>query len=138
MYRLKEIYTDIILDKAVDGGCSRKRPDGLIDLLTHSIIIEIDEDQHRGYSCENKRSMQLFTDLGSRPIIFIRLNPDSYISNGKRMKGCFTLSKSSGELIPNEKEISERFNALLETIDECKSFPDKTVAVVELYFNQAS
>jgi len=135
MYQLKEIYPDIILDKAVDGGCSRKRPDGLIDLYTHSIIIEIDEDQHRGYSCENKRSMQLFTDLGLRPIIFIRLNPDSYISNGKKMKGCFTLSKSSGELIPNEKEISKRFNVLLETIDECKSVPDKTVTVVELYFN---
>ena len=135
MYQLKEIYSDIILDKAIDGGCSRKRPDGLIDLYTHSIIIEIDEDQHRGYSCENKRSMQLFTDLGSRPIIFIRLNPDSYISNGKRMKGCFNVSKSSGELIPNKKEISERFNMLLETIDECKSVPDKTVTVVELYFN---
>jgi len=135
MYQLKEIYTDIILDKAVYGGCSRKRPDGLIDLYTHSIIIEIDEDQHRVYSCENKRSMQLFTDLGSRPIIFIRLNPDSYISNGKRMKGCFTLSKSSGELIPNEKEISKRFDVLLATIDDCKPVPDKTVTVVELYFN---
>jgi len=135
MYQLKEIYPDLVLDKAVDGGCSRKRPDGLIDLYTHSIIIEIDEDQHRGYSCENKRSMQLFTDLGSRPIIFIRLNPDSYISNGKKMKGCFSLSKSSGELIPNEKEISKRFNVLLEIIDECKSVPDKTVTVVELYFN---
>jgi len=136
MYQLKEIYPNIILDKAVDGGCSRKRPDGLIDLYTHSIIIEIDEDQHRGYSCENKRSMQLFTDLGSRPIIFIRLNPDSYISNGKKIKGCFSLSKSLGQLIPNEKEISERFNVLLETIDECKLVPDKTVTVVELFFNE--
>jgi len=136
MYQLKEIYPDIILDKAVNGGCSRKRPDGLIDLYTHSIIIEIDEEQHRGYSCENKRSMQLFTDIGSRPIIFIRLNPDSYTMNGKKMKGCFSLSKSTGELIPNEKEISERFNVLLETIDECKSVLDKTVTIVELYFNR--
>jgi len=135
MHQVKEIYPEIILDKAIDGGCSRKRPDGLIDLFSHSIIIEIDEDQHQGYSCENKRLMQLFTDLGSRPIIFIRLNPDSYISNGKKMKGCFSVSKSSGELISNEKEISERFNMLLETIDECKKVPDKAVTVVELYFN---
>jgi hypothetical protein len=136
MFQLKEIYPEIILDKVVAGGCSRKRPDGLIDLLTHSIIIEIDEDQHRGYSCENKRSMQLFTDLGSRPIIFIRLNPDSYTLNGKRMRGCFSLSKSSGELIPNDKEISSRFNSLLETIDKCRPVPDKEVSVIELYFNE--
>ena len=137
MFQLKEIYPEIILDKVVAGGCSRKRPDGLIDLLTHSIIIEIDEDQHRGYSCENKRSMQLFTDLGSRPIIFIRLNPDSYTLNGKHMRGCFSLSKSSGELIPNDKEISSRFNSLLETIDKCRPVPDKEVSVIELYFNES-
>jgi len=135
MYQLKEIYPDIILDKIVTGGCSRKRPDGLIDLYTHSIIIEIDEEQHRGYSCERKRMMELFQDLGSRPIIFIRLNPDSYTVNGKKMKGCFSVSKVNGELIPNEKEISERFDMLLETIDECKSFPDKEVTIIELYFN---
>ena len=136
MYQLKEIYPDIILDKAVVGGCSQKRPDGLIDLLTHSIIIEIDENQHRGYSCENKRSMELFQDLGSRPIIFIRLNPDGYTLNGKKKKGCFTLSKTNGELVHNKKEISERFNVLLETIDECKPVPDKTVTIVELYFDE--
>jgi hypothetical protein len=136
MYQLKEIYPDIILDKTVVGGCSQKRPDGLIDLLTHSIIIEIDENQHRGYSCENKRSMELFQDLGSRPIIFIRLNPDGYTSNGKKKKGCFTLSKTNGELVHNKKEISERFNVLLETIDECKAVPDKTVTIVELYFDE--
>ena len=45
-----------INDKVIDGGCSKKRPDIFLDLLTHSIIIEIDEYQHRDYdNCELKR-----------------------------------------------------------------------------------
>ena len=43
MSEIQKVYPDIILDKKVEGGCSRRRPDGLIDCLTHSVIIEIDE-----------------------------------------------------------------------------------------------
>lgn len=44
--------------------CSKRRPDILIDLETHLIIIEVDENQHKGYSCENKRIMEISQDLG--------------------------------------------------------------------------
>jgi hypothetical protein len=42
--------------------------------------IEIDENQHVAYdcSCENKRIMELSQDVGHRPIVFIRFNPDGY------------------------------------------------------------
>ena len=48
------------------------------------IIVEIDEYQHENitYSCENKRIMEISQDLGHRPIIFIRFNPDEYLLNG--------------------------------------------------------
>jgi hypothetical protein len=68
------------LDKKVEDGCSKRRPDLICDLGYQVIIVEVDENQHIDYdcSCENKRIMQLSQDLGHRPIIFIRFNPDSY------------------------------------------------------------
>ena len=73
-----EKYTWII-DKKVSDGCSKKRPDLLLDLGYQVIIIEVDENQHTDYdcSCENKRLMELSQDVGHRPIIFIRFNPDN-------------------------------------------------------------
>ena len=61
------------LDKRIEGGCSRYIPDIFIECLTHSVIIEVDENQHDTYdcTCENRRMMQLFEDLGSLPLILI-------------------------------------------------------------------
>jgi hypothetical protein len=68
-----------VCDKIIQGGCSRRKPDILLDIGTHIIIVEIDENQHDEYdiSCENKRIMQISQDLGHPHIVFIRFNPDS-------------------------------------------------------------
>jgi hypothetical protein len=76
-------------DKRVDGtgGCgSLRRPDWLVDLGSHSLIVEVDEEQHIGYdtTCETKRLMQLFGDLGDRPLVVLRFNPDAYTDAGGR------------------------------------------------------
>ncbi len=137
MYPVADSYPDIILDKTVHGGCSKRRPDGLIDCLTHSIIIEIDENQHIGYEsiCDNRRTMELFTDLGSRPLIFIRLNPDSYKINNKRVNGVFKLSKS-GELTMNNKEFAHRYAALLDAVDTAaKTKPCRDLSYVKLFYS---
>ena len=76
---IKESYKNlnITYNKTIEGGCSKNRPDIFIDCLTHSVIIEVDEHQHKGNSksytpeCENQRVNNLFTDLADRPIIFI-------------------------------------------------------------------
>lgn len=136
MMPLKGLYPDLSLDKVVQGGCSKRRPDGHIELFTHGIIIEIDENQHVGYSCENKRTMEIFQDLGSRPLIFIRLNPDSYTIDNKKHASAFSLSKSTGQLSPKPKEFGMRFNALLEAIDKAKKVPSKEITVIELFYNQ--
>lgn len=73
---LPTLATQLIFDSKVQGGCSRRRPDALIDLLSHSIVLECDEFGHTGYSCENKRTMEIFEDLGSRPLVVLRFNPD--------------------------------------------------------------
>ena len=80
---IKIIFPDltIITDKINQDGCSKKRPDLLIDLGYQLIIVEVDEKQHKNYDyiCDNKRIMQISQDNGHRPIIFIRFNPDSYL-----------------------------------------------------------
>jgi hypothetical protein len=84
-----------ITDKKIQDGCSRRRPDLLLDLGFQILIIEIDENQHTDYdcSCENKRLMEISQDLGHRPIIFIRFNPDSYKNeNGILIKSCWKLN----------------------------------------------
>lgn len=57
---------------------SRYRPDFSLDLGTHYIIVECDEDCHRQYDkqCELKRMYEISYGLGL-PCIFIRYNPDS-------------------------------------------------------------
>lgn len=79
---IKEQFPQITwnFDKQIPDGCSRRRPDAVLDLGYQLIIVEIDENQHTTYdcSCENKRIMQLSQDVGHRPIIFIRFNPDEY------------------------------------------------------------
>ena len=56
-----------IADKRVNGGCSKRRPDLLLDLGHQVIIVEIDENQHIDYdsSCEDKRIMELSQDVWS-------------------------------------------------------------------------
>ncbi len=123
---------DCTLDSKISGGCSRRRPDVFIDLLTHVLIIEIDEDQHLSYneSCEYVRTIELNEDIGHRPMYIIRLNPDSYKLNGKSIRGCFT---SKMEL--NKKEFTHRYSTLLSTVlDLTATPPERLIESIELFF----
>ena len=134
---IKEIYPDMVLDKPITGGCSLRRPDGHIECLTHSVIIEVDEGQHIGYNsiCENRRTMELFTDLGNRPIVFVRINPDSYKNDHDKIKGCFSLSKG-GVLTVSKTEFNRRFIELKNTIEiAIKTIPDKSISSFELFYD---
>lgn len=102
------------------GGCSKRRPDVYIDLLTHIIIIEIDENQHKKYetTCEVLKMNQLFEDFGFRPIIFIRFNPDTYINKYKNKIGsCFKIDTQTGILIIDPQKKAEWMSRL----DELKN-----------------
>lgn len=117
---LKERYPvrslSMRFDKPIDNGCSMRRPDVLLDLLTHCIIIECDEHQHGSYLCETKRSMQIFMDLGDRPLVVIRFNPDSYKINGNKVDGCFK-NNINGGYKRNLKEWRSRLDKLFSIID---------------------
>jgi len=139
---IKEKYPDKrwIFDRKVDNGCSRFRPDIFLDLLTHSLIIEIDENQHESYEnmCENKRMMSLFEDLGNRPLVLIRFNPDSYTNlHGTDVKSCFVYTNQNG--LPSIRD-PKKWNERLETLKNCidhhiNTVPEKEITVEHLYYD---
>ncbi len=137
MTAILEKFPQFKLDKTINGGCSKRRPDGFLDLLTHVIIIEIDENEHKSYDdmCNNRRTMELSQDVDHRPIVFIRLNPDGYTLNGNRMKGSFSLTKKTNELKVVKKEFNKRLNSLIKSVEKyIITIPDKTISVEYLYF----
>ena len=147
-YRLKEKHIEdfikkefsnytFINNKQISGGCSKRRPDFYMDLLTHIIIIEVDENQHEDYSCENKRMMELFLDGGSIPIVFIRINPDSYIDeNNKKIKSCFKTNKLGILIIQDKKDWEYRLNTLKNRIEyHLNNVPEKEVTLEKLFFD---
>lgn len=137
-YKIKERHvTDFLREKFPDlkfifdrtaGGCSLRRADVYIDLITHVIIIEIDEDQHRYYSttCEMQRLNELYEDFGCRPIIFIRFNPDGYVLGSKKISSPFGIHKSTGLLIvKNKQDWGSRLENLEETVkDHLEKVPE--------------
>ena len=126
-----------ITDKKVQDGCSRRRPDLLVDMGSHIVIVEIDENSHKNYdcSCENKRIMELSQDLQHRSIVFIRFNPDEYILNDKIIKSCWKVNKNGILQINNKKEWEERINALKEQIQYwINNTTEKTIEIIELFY----
>ena len=131
-----------IADKIINGGCSKKRPDLLLDLGYQVIIIEIDENQHINYdcTCENKRIMQLSQDLDHRPIIFIRFNPDEYFLNGKNISSCWTQNKKGICVVKKSKfdEWNHRLNVLEQNINywiNPYNITNKTIQIFQLFFD---
>ena len=139
---IKQNFPDFtwIADKRVQDGCSKRRPDLLLDMGTHIIIIEVDENKHSNYdcSCENKRLMELSQDLQHRPIVFIRFNPDAYKNEeGIVVKSCWRLNKQGVIQImkTKQKEWEERIISLKQQIQYWVNNPsEKTIEIIELYY----
>ena len=137
--KLIEEFGDIFqYDKKIKCGCSKRRPDWFIDCFKYSIIIELDEDQHKYTSCDEKRMMELFQDLGNRKLVLIRINPDKYKEDGKTIKSCFTFSKTN-TIKATTKNFNKRFNLLVEKIKYyIDNEPTKEITVEKLFFNKKS
>ena len=132
---------DWISDKIIQGGCSKKRPDLLLDLGYQIIIVEIDENQHINYSCENKRVMEISQDLSHRPIIFIRFNPDDYKIKNKIILSCWKIDKRGILVIKKTKkeEWYERLNILSNQIiywTQPRNISNKTIETIQLFYDE--
>ena len=141
---VKTKYPDVtwLSDKTIQNGCSKRRPDLLLDLGYQIIIIEIDENQHIDYdcSCENKRIMELSQDLGHRPIIFIRFNPDEYNCQGKKIGSCWGINKNGICLVKKSKqdEWTKRLEALENQIKywiNPENTTNKMIETIHLFYD---
>lgn len=136
------INENIIVDKIIDGGCSRRRPDIFIDKYTHVVIIECDENQHKQsfYSniCENKRLMEIFQDFGSWPLIIISFNPDQYIDkNGVKHDSCFIKHRGFDVAIVKQKELENRLDKLKDLIEySITNIPNKEITKHYLFYDE--
>ena len=106
------------------------------------LIVEVDENQHTDYdcSCENKRLMEISRDIGHRPLIFIRFNPDAYIDNNKnKISTCWKPNKQNGVLyVPKNKvaDWNNRLNALRQQILYwTENTPEKTIEIVQIFYD---
>ena len=140
-YILKEYpnYT-WICDKRIQDGCSKRRPDLMLDLGYQVIIIEVDENQHIYYdcSCENRRLMELSNDIKYRKLIFIRFNPDSYKTReNKTIKSCWEIDKRSGIfIISSETNWDNRLKVLEETLKYwINNETNKMIECIELFYD---
>jgi hypothetical protein len=121
---------------------SKRRPDVFLDLKYQVIVVEVDENQHIDYdcSCENKRIMELSQDVGHRPIIFIRFNPDQYIKqDGTKVKSCWSIN-SQGISVVNKNDCKEWKNRLQTLATQLQYWHDnkteKTVEIIQLYYDE--
>lgn len=126
---LLERYPDIVHNKPLASG---RRPDWLITFDTHNIIVECDENQHlvSAYLDDGNRTQDIFKDLGNRPAIFIRFNPDK---TAERV-GCFGFNNMN-KLEVNVDEWTERLTNLINTIEESRQCPTMSIVEIKLYYD---
>ena len=136
-------FPDIIstFDKRIDGGCSSRRPDIYSKCSSYDVIIEIDENQHIGYTttCEEARINNIFNDSGL-PIWMIRFNPDAYIdSDGVKHKSMFTFN-DKGDISVVQTE-AYRFKILIDTVRLVFTNPPPSsdlITTIQLFYGRNS
>ena len=134
-------------NKAQPNNCKQTRyPDWSKDFKSFFLVVECDEHQHRGkaYSCEEKRTCQIFDNSGQRPTVFVRFNPDAYRrSDGAKVRGCFeeffNKELSKMEVIINTKEVQRRWKQIKECIkvytDNLENPPTRAITVHKLFYD---
>jgi hypothetical protein len=85
--------------------------------------------------------MELSKDIGHRPIVLIRFNPDAYRINGIKHSSCWSY-KENGKCVVDKSQLKNwniRLKKLAETINywtDGNNITDKTVELVKLYYNK--
>jgi hypothetical protein len=137
-----DLAEQLIFNKKIAGGESAKRPDCLVSLQTHNVLLEVDENQ-ASYHVDPVRDALLAKDGGGefKPTAFLRLNPDGYIdSNGNRNQSVFE-AVHPGTLLPyvsteRMSDYQRRINAMVKAfIHLCKHRPAEPITVQYLYFD---
>ncbi len=136
------------LEEDVVCKSSGRKPDVMIDMGEWVVIVEVDEGQHKqdSYksSCETKRVMQIFDDVGRRPTVFIRFNPDHYEdAEGNKVHSPWTIDGRTGSAlhvaVENRDKWNDRLNTLASAV-ECaiSTRPEREVSFTYLYYDGCS
>ena len=91
-------------------------------------------------SCENKRIMELSQDVGHKPIVFIRFNPDDYDENEIRISSCWGLNNKGICVVKKSKnnEWIQRLNTLKEQLNywiNPDNITNKTIEIIQLFYD---
>jgi hypothetical protein len=88
--------------------------------------------------------MQIFDDVGRRPTVFIRFNPDHYEdAEGNKVPSPWTVDGRTGSALHVAVENRERWNDRLHTLAsavECaiSTRPEREVSFMYLYYDGCS
>lgn len=138
MVPLSKIYkSELVLDRTITNGKSSRRPDGFIDKLSYVVVIEIDEDQHKSYNCDDeyKRLNDLALDVSHRPIALIRVNPDEYFTSSGELVPSAFYKTNANDLVVVTQEFNKRFTQLCQTIEDIFASPPQSTHVTRLFFD---
>lgn len=129
----------LICDKRVADGCSKRRPDVLIDFGEQVLCVEVDENMHTTYdcSCENKRLMEISQDIGHRNLVFLRFNPDSYINeNGVKVRSAWGTDGRGLCVVKQVDDWMHRLSILKEQVEYwAEHRTEKTLEVIPLFYD---
>jgi len=135
---------NVIYDQYLIGdiGCIQSRPDILIHLNKHSIIIECDEFQHSYYkdTCKEIIRIPKMQQELNRNLIVIRFNPDAYIDkNKKKVPSCFAIDPKIGMNVIKKDQL-KNWNNRLETLKDClndaiNNEPTELITEIKLFFD---
>jgi hypothetical protein len=132
------------------GVSTRFRPDARTTQGDRVIIIEIDEQSHRGYLCakEREREESFVRQNRNKTVVMIRFNPDSYTDyEGVRHPSCFTDPTKDTQvthLHPKRKadwqaRIQELVNTVRNVLDPKFPLPpkqpDRPLLICELFYD---
>lgn len=113
-------------------------PDILIDMKTHFIIVEIDENQHVCYDekCEKSRMLNIAVCL-KLPVVFIRFNPDAYVDRyGQKVKSCFKFHDKRPFVDCDDfVDWISRLRSLEDAIKRYVETPSQTITIEKLFYD---
>ena len=79
--------------------------------------------------------MELSQDVGHRPIVFIRFNPDSYVEEDQKIPSCWCLNDDGLCVVKDKIAWERRLDALKSQMEYwIQERTPKTIEVVQLFY----
>lgn len=85
--------------------------------------------------------MELSQDVGHRPIVFIRFNPDNYTKNEEKITSCWGVNKNGICVVRKTKkdEWNERLSCLEKTIlywSDTENITNKIIETMHMFYDE--